>query len=57
MGIVDTLKDMLVPDTEHGVQLECTNCGERFDEPWEECPQCGSTDVKEVEGFDMAPDT
>lgn len=57
MGVFDTLRDMLVPDTEPGVHQECTNCGATFDEPRERCPECGSTDVKEVGGFDMAPDT
>ncbi|UPW00203.1 hypothetical protein M0R88_17020 [Halorussus gelatinilyticus] len=57
MGIVETLRDMLVPDTEPGVALECTECGERFDEPLDRCPNCGSEAVKEVEGFDLRPDT
>ncbi|WP_164471788.1 hydrogenase maturation nickel metallochaperone HypA [Halosimplex salinum] len=57
MGIVDTIRDLLVPDTEPGVHLQCTSCGAEFDAPREHCPECGSTDVKEVEGFDMAPDT
>jgi Zn finger protein HypA/HybF involved in hydrogenase expression len=57
MGIVDTLKGMLVPDNEPGVALECTDCGETFDEPLGQCPNCGSTEVKEIEGFDMRPDT
>ncbi len=57
MDIVDTLKGMLVPDNEPGIALKCTDCGEEFDEPLDSCPNCGSTDVKEVEGFDMRPDT
>ena len=57
MGIVDTVKDVLVPDNRRGVELRCTECGTTFDEPRERCPECGSTDVKEVGGFDMAPDT
>lgn len=57
MGIVDTIRDMLVPDNESGVALRCTECGATFDEPLGECPECGSTEVKEVEGFDMRPDT
>ncbi|WP_435177788.1 hypothetical protein [Halorussus sp. AFM4] len=57
MGIVDTIRDMLVPDNEAGVALECTNCGATFDEPYGECPECGSTEIKEIEGFDMRPDT
>lgn len=57
MSIVETIKDMLIPDTEPGVQLECTNCGATFDEPRSDCPECGSEDVKEIEGFDMRPDT
>lgn len=57
MGIIDTVRDILVPDTEPGVQYECVECGERFDTAREDCPNCGSTAVKEVEGFDMRPDT
>lgn len=57
MSILDTLKDMLVPDTEPGVQYECANCGERFDEARHECPEYGSTEIKEVGGFDARPDT
>lgn len=57
MGIVETIKDMLVPDTEPGVALECTDCGTTFDEPRERCPECGSTEVKEIEGFEMRPNT
>ena len=57
MGVLDTLKDMLVPDNQPGVQLKCTVCGETFDAPADHCPNCGSEDVKEVGGFDMAPDT
>ncbi|WP_135828796.1 hydrogenase maturation nickel metallochaperone HypA [Halorussus halobius] len=45
------------PTPSRGVALEPTDCGERFDEPLGECPNCGSEDVKEVEGFDMAPDS
>lgn len=57
MKIVETIKDMLVPDTERGVELECTNCGETFDEPRERCPECGSAEIKETEGFEMRPNT
>ena len=57
MGIIETVKDMLIPDNEPGVTLECTNCGETFDEPHGACPNCGSEEVKEREGFDMRPNT
>ena len=57
MGVLDTIKDMVVPDTEGGVQNKCTECGATFDEAREHCPECGSTAVKEVGGFDMRPDT
>jgi DNA-directed RNA polymerase subunit RPC12/RpoP len=57
MGILDTVRDMLVPDSESGVWYRCTACGEEFDTARERCPECGSTDIKEVEGFDMRPDT
>ena len=57
MGVLDTIKDMVVPDTEGGVQYKCTQCGETFDEARERCPECGSTETKEVGGFDMRPDT
>ncbi len=56
MGIIDAVKEALVPDTEPGVGYECGECGERFDEVRESCPSCGSSEIKEVEGFDMRPD-
>jgi len=48
---------MLVPANESGVTLECTDCGETFEEPPGECPNCGPTEIREIEGFDMRPDT
>lgn len=57
MSLLDTLKDMLVPDTMRGIQYRCTNCGETFDSAHEHCPECGSTEIKEEGGFDMRPDT
>jgi rubrerythrin len=57
MGVLDTIKDMLVPDTEPGVQYECIECGETFERDYQQCPVCGSTEIKEIEGFDMRPDT
>lgn len=57
MGILATIKDMLVPDTEPGVRYTCANCGATFDTARETCPECGSTEIKEEEGFDMRPDT
>lgn len=57
MGIIDSIKDMLVPDTEPGVAYECDECGERFETAEQHCPNCGSTDIKEVEGFEMRPST
>ncbi|WP_436906727.1 DUF7129 domain-containing putative zinc-binding protein [Halosimplex marinum] len=57
MGIFDTVRDVLVPDNEPGVRYECADCGERFDDARADCPNCGGTDIKEVEGFDAAPDT
>ncbi|UPV74137.1 hydrogenase maturation nickel metallochaperone HypA [Halorussus limi] len=56
MGVVDTIKEWVIPDAESGVELQCTNCGETFDEPLENCPNCGSEETKEVGGFDMRPD-
>ncbi|MDS0297750.1 hypothetical protein NDI76_03220 [Halogeometricum sp. S1BR25-6] len=57
MGVLDTVRDMLFPDTERGVRYQCTACGEEFETARGDCPACGSTDVKEVEGFDVRPDT
>lgn len=56
MGIVQTLREMLIPDTETGVVYRCTNCGETFDDVHGECPACGSTEIKEEEGFELRPD-
>lgn len=55
MSLIRTLKDMFVPETEHGVVIRCTDCGATFEESHAHCPECGSTDVKEEEGFDMRP--
>ena len=57
MSFLETLKDMLIPDTEPGIRYRCTECEEAFDEPHEHCPECGSTDIKEEEGFEMRPDS
>lgn len=56
MGITDTIREVLVPDTEPGVRYMCTSCGEEFDTAEGTCPDCGSTDIKEVQGFDVRPD-
>lgn len=56
MGIIQRLKDVLVPDSEQGVHYKCTQCGAHFDTAREECPSCGSTETKEVEGFGKRPE-
>lgn len=56
MSFIQTLKEMLIPDTEPGVAYRCTDCGEVVDAPREHCPACGSTEIREEEGFDMRPD-
>ncbi|NHN46784.1 hypothetical protein G9464_04130 [Halostella sp. JP-L12] len=55
MGIVAKLKNMLVPDTEKGVELECAECGTTFDGDPRECPECGSHELVERESFEMRP--
>jgi predicted RNA-binding Zn-ribbon protein involved in translation (DUF1610 family) len=55
MSLVDSLKEMLVPDTEPGVVYECAECGERFDDARAHCSNCGSNEIKEQEGFDFRP--
>lgn len=55
MSFVDKLKDALFPDADPGVIYRCTECGTPFDEPREQCPECGSADIKEEEGFQMRP--
>lgn len=55
MGIVDSLREMLVPDTEPGIVYECANCGEEIEEAVHQCPNCGSTEIVEKEGFDFRP--
>ena len=57
MGILDSIKRMFVPDTDRGIVYECANCGARFEETRHECPECGSTEILEREGFDMRPDS
>ncbi|MFC6826765.1 hypothetical protein [Halopelagius fulvigenes] len=57
MSLISTVKEMLVPDTERGVQYECVECGERFEKARKRCPECGEREIMEVEGFDMRPDT
>lgn len=57
MSVLDTIKDMLIPDTERGVKYECVECGERFETARKRCPECGAREIMEVEGFDMRPDT
>jgi rRNA maturation endonuclease Nob1 len=55
MSLVDKLKDMLVPQTEKGVRIECGNCGSTFEEDVTECPECGSQELIERESFEMRP--
>jgi len=55
MGIVSKLQNMLVPDTEKGVELECANCGTTSDRDPRACPECGSHELVERESFEMRP--
>jgi rubrerythrin len=55
MGIVSKLKNVLVPNTEKGVELECANCGTTFGGDPRECPECGSHELVERESFEMRP--
>ena len=55
MSILETIKDVFVPDNEPGVRYRCTECGTEFDTARERCPECGSTETKEIEGFEMRP--
>lgn len=57
MGILGSIKRMFVPDTERGIVYECAKCGETFETSYHECPECGSTEILEREGFDMRPDS
>lgn len=55
MGLIEKLKDAVIPRTEKGVRYRCTNCDAQLDESHAECPECGSTDIKEEEGFELRP--
>jgi predicted RNA-binding Zn-ribbon protein involved in translation (DUF1610 family) len=55
MGIVDSFRELLVPDTEPGIVHECANCGEQFDKVHHDCPNFGSTEIIEQEGVDFQP--
>lgn len=55
MSLFSKLKDALVPQTEKGVRYRCVDCGTTFDEARAECPECGSTSIKEEEGFELRP--
>jgi uncharacterized OB-fold protein len=55
MGIIESVKDILVPETEEGIALECVECGTRYDPDRERCPECGAVESKEVGGFEMRP--
>ena len=39
-----------------GVTYECGSCGSTFDDAYEECPECGSTEIRE-RGGPAGPDT
>jgi rRNA maturation endonuclease Nob1 len=56
MGLLDSIKEMFGSGTEPGIVYECAECGERFDEAHHTCPECGSTEILEREGFEMRPD-
>ncbi|QLG61442.1 PhlB family protein [Halorarum salinum] len=55
MGLIDALRDALTPDTEAGVVHECADCRTVVDEPRRRCPECGSTEIVEREGFEFRP--
>ncbi|WP_154019075.1 hypothetical protein [Halococcus agarilyticus] len=55
MGLLQRLKQM-VAGPEPGVVLECASCGERTDEARAECPNCGSEELVEKEGFRTRPE-
>lgn len=55
MGFLQSLKDAISPNTDAGLHYECTDCGETFDTARKRCPMCGSTETKEVDGFEMRP--
>lgn len=57
MSLVSAVKEILVPDTERGVEYECVECGKRFETARKRCPECGSREIMEVEGFEMRPDS
>ena len=57
MSIIDSIKDALVPRTEKGTVHECADCGHVVDEPRETCPECGSSEIVEREGFELRPNT
>lgn len=55
MSLISKLKDAIVPQTERGIRYRCTNCDNGFEEAREHCPECGSTEIKEEEGFEFRP--
>lgn len=58
MTLIDRLRRWLGgsgTDSE-GVVYECSSCGTRFDTAYEECPECGSEEIRE-RGGPTGPDT
>lgn len=55
MGLLQSIKNAFSSDTDPGVHYQCTDCGETFDTARERCPNCGSEETKEVDGFEMRP--
>ena len=55
MGILGSIKRMFGSTADRGIVYECVECGETFDTAHHECPECGSTEIIEREGFEMRP--
>ena len=49
--VLDRLRDFLTsPDEDDRELYRCVNCGEEFERPYQECPDCGGPYVAPVEG-------
>lgn len=55
MQLVDRVKRLVAGPDEEGIVLQCTNCGETFDEPQAACPVCGEDEIKEKGSFQFRP--
>lgn len=48
-GLLRRIRNVVAGESISHVQYECRRCGKSMDNPLEECPDCGASDVAKYE--------